>query len=75
MKEADIKKTLAQVEADMTSLNVERDVLTEKLRALSAKKADLEALAKIIDMPPSKLRAQVIKAAGIESNEAVMSGD
>lgn len=74
MKEAELKPTIAAIDQEVTALSAERDAITEKIRALTAKRADLEALVKVIEMPPSKIRAHMIKAAGIESAEKFGNG-
>lgn len=75
MKESDLKPYIEQLDEKITLLSKERDLVIEQIRELTAKRTEIQSLLKIVEMPPSKLRAQVIKAAGIESAEAVMSGE
>jgi hypothetical protein len=70
MKESDIKPAIAQIDAELAVISAQRDELSASARALSAKRAELASLLKVTEMPPSKVRTQVLEAAGIASGEA-----
>lgn len=74
MTELEIKQQIAACDATLDDINTARDKLTTEARAVSTKRAELAGMLKMLEMPPSPLRAQILKAAGIESGEAFGNG-
>jgi len=74
MKASEIKTTIERVRTELDQVNAMRDELTLKARTLSASVADLEAKQKLLELPPSPIKAKVLAAAGIESSEAFGNG-
>lgn len=64
---------IEKIESEMTKLNAERDAIVAKLRELSAKRAELQSHATLLALPPSPRKAAILAAAGIKSEEAVMT--
>lgn len=71
MKEADIDAKLAAANVQLQELNAQRDAIVEKIRAISAYRADLEGKKKLLEMPPSKARTQALEAVGVEPTRLV----
>ena len=74
MNESQIKSRLAALEIEMTKSNALRDGVIGDLRKLAVERTELEAKLKLIALPASPLKAHVLAAAGITSQESVSTG-